>query len=47
MFSRMCKLVFVKDNSISVLFLTLKFFQICSISAAPHCICIVWVGVNI
>ena len=41
MFSRMCKFVFVKDNSNSVLLLTLKFFQICSISAAPGCICIV------
>ena len=47
MFSCTFKLVFVKDNSNSMLLLTLKFFQICSISAAPRCICIVQVGVNI
>ena len=41
MFSRMCKFVFVKDNSNSVLLLTWKFFQICSISAVPCCVCIV------
>ena len=38
MFSCMCRFVFVKDNSNSVLLLTLKFFQLCSISAAPRCI---------
>ena len=38
MFSRMCKFVFVKDNSNSVLLLILRFFQIFSISAAPRCI---------
>ena len=47
MFSCMCKFVFVKDNSNSVLLLTLKFFQICSIGAAPRRICIVKVGVHI
>ena len=47
MFSCMCKFAFVKDNSNSLLLLNLKFHQICSISAAPRCICIVYVGVNI
>ena len=41
MFLCMCKFVFAKDNSNSVLLLTLKFFQICSASAAPRYICIV------
>ena len=48
----MCKFVkdtsnfFVKDTSNSLFSLTLTFFQICSISAAPHCICIVYVGLD-
>ena len=45
MLSCMCKFAFVRDNSNSVLLLTLKFFQRCFISASPRCICIVYVGV--
>ena len=41
MFSCMCKFIFVKDDSESVLLLTLNVFQICSISVASRCICIV------
>ena len=41
MFSCMCKFIFVKDDSESVLLLTLKVFQISSISVASRCICIV------
>ena len=39
MSSCMCKFVFVKDKSNSVLLLTLMFFQMCSSKAAPRCIC--------
>ena len=34
MFSCMCKFVYVKDNSNSVLLLTSEFFQMCTISVA-------------
>ena len=37
MFSRMCKFVFVKDNSNSVLLI----LDVGSISPTPRCICIV------
>ena len=43
----MYKFVFVKDNSHRVFLSTLKFSQIGSVSAAPQCICIVLVGVNV